>query len=170
MPVNQVEQARPLFEGVCRWAARLGMRFDGIPVQVRLVGCRPNRPGHLGSTLHRRLWRGRKLVRNRIAGIEIVRGLEALAFQGVVAHELGHVWVARHRISLPPAVEEGFCELLAHRFYCDTGTEDGRRAAREIETNPDPLYGEGFRRLRELLGSSGLERVLREGRLPARQS
>lgn len=171
MPVTQVEtvmQARPLFESVCRWAVQLGMRFHGIPVQVRLVARQTSRPGHMGSTLHRRLWRGRKLVRNRIYGIEIVRGLDPVRFQGVAAHELGHVWLTLHRISVPAGLEEGFCELLAHRFYCDLGTEEARRSAREIETNPDPLYGGGFRRLRELVGLNGLQRVLRERQFPAR--
>lgn len=172
MPVTQVDtimQARPLFENVCRWAAQLGMRFHGIPMQVRLVPRQTSRAGHLGTTLHRTLWRGRKLVRNRIYGIQIVRGLDPVRFQGVAAHELGHVWLIVHRISVPAGLEEGFCELLAHRFYCDLGTEEARRLAREIETNPDPVYGGGFRRLRELLGAGGLEFVLRERKFPVRK-
>lgn len=160
--VEAVPEARLLFEGVCRWATRLGMRFNGIPIQVRLRKHRPNRPGHLGATVHGRLWRGRKLVRNRIQRIEVVAGLEPLLFQGVAAHELGHVWLAVHRISLPADLEEGFCELLAHRFYSDLGTEEGLRYAREIESNPDPLYGGGFRYLRERLVQGGLERILHQ--------
>ncbi len=119
--------------------------------------------------LHCRLWRGRKLVRNRVRGIAIATGLRPLAFQGTAVHELGHVWLAVHKISLPTVVEEGFCELLAHRFYSDSGTEEGRLLALEIETNPDPTYGAGFRYVRDLLGPGDLERVLQKRRfvLPA---
>lgn len=169
MPIATVESvtdARPLVEAVCRWAGSLGMRFDGKPVQVRLRASRPNRPGHQGGTIHQRLWRGRKLVRNHIRGIEIVRGLTPIRFQGVVAHEFGHVWLAVHRISVPLWVEEGFCELLAHRLYIESNTEEGARYAREIETNPDPLYGDGFRRLHAAVGTGGLARVIRERRFP----
>jgi hypothetical protein len=146
------------------------MRFDGIPVEVRLSARRPDRPGHLGSTIHSRMWRGRKLIRNRIRAIQIVKGLAPLEFQGVVAHELGHVWLALHRVQAPAGMEEGFCELIAHRFYTDIGTPEGRRLAHRIETNPDPQYGGEFRRLRELLGPGGLERVLRQRRFTFRSN
>jgi hypothetical protein len=169
MPANAIEtaaEARPLFDQVCRWAARLGMRFHSLPIQVRLYVRHPNRPGHLGTMIHQRLWRGRKLLRNRIRGMEIVRGLSTLQFQGLTAHELGHVWLAVHRISLPMVIEEGFCELLAYRFYSDMGTEEGRRHAREIETNPDPQYGGAFRYVRQVLRPGDLEAALRERKVP----
>lgn len=164
--VNTAIEARPLFDEVCRWAARLGMRFNGIPVRVRLTGTGRHRPGHLGCTLHSRSWRGRKLLTNRIRGIQIAKGLTPLEFQGVVAHELGHVWLALRQLWLPTIWEEGFCELLAHRFYVEAGTPESLQLAREIEFNPDPVYGGGFRALRERLGAGGLEGILRTGRFP----
>jgi len=171
MPVATVEDAahaKPLVAAVVHWAARLGMRFHGIPVPIRLRANNPGQRGHLGVTLHQRLWRGRKLVRNRIDGIEIVRGLPPLRFQGVVAHELGHVWLAVHCIALPPAMEEGFCELIAYRYYIDLQTEEARRYAQDIETNPDPLYGGGFRSVRQVLRPDELEQRLKERHVPLR--
>ncbi|MGC8794147.1 MAG: protein DA1 [Bryobacteraceae bacterium] len=164
--VERVAEARALFEPVSRWARELGMRFYGMPIQVRLRPARQAEAGKLGRTIQQRLWSGRKLLRNRIYGIEISRGLSPLRFQGVVAHELGHVWLAVHRIRLPLVLEEGFCELLAHRFYTDLGGQEARRYAQEIETNPDPIYGGGFRYVQRVLGPAGPERVLRERRLP----
>jgi hypothetical protein len=167
-PIESAAQAKPLFAEVVRWAARVGMRFHGMPLEVRLRRSAPNRPGHLGVTIHQRLWRGRKLVRNRIHAMEIVQGLAPLRFQGVVAHELGHVWLAVHRIWLPTAIEEGFCELLAWRFYGDLGTEEARLYAQEIEANSDPVYGGGFQYVRQVLPPSELERCLKERKVPLR--
>jgi len=166
--IESAAQAKPLFAEVVQWAARLGMRFHGMPLQIRLRRSRPDRPGHLGVTIHQRLWRGRKLVRNRVRAIEIVQGLAPLRFQGVVAHELGHVWLAVHRIWLPEAIEEGFCELLAWRFYGDLGTEEARRYAQDIEANSDPVYGGGFQYVRQALRPGELERCLGERRVPLR--
>ncbi len=162
--VHEITDARRLAADVLAWAARLGLRFGGIGVPIRLVDC--SNPGCLGKTLRQQVCFGRKLVRNRILGIAIVRGLSPLEFQGVLAHELGHVWLAVHRLRLPLWAEEGFCELLAHRFYLDSRTPEGQRRAAEIATNPDPIYGEGFRRVCALIGPFDLARVIRQRRFP----
>ena len=53
---------------------------------------------------------------------------------------------------------------MAYRFYHDLGTPEALYLARRIEINPDPLYGNGFRRMRRLIGEGeGLRRFLREG-------
>jgi hypothetical protein len=162
--VNTVAQARPRFQQVCQWAARIGMRFYGIPIEVRLREPRTQDPGHKGTTLHSRLWRGRKLIRNRIRAIEIVKGLDPLEFQRVVAHELGHVWLSLHRVQVPGGLDEGFCELVAYRFCCDQGTPQALSLASQIAANPDPQYGEAFRRVSSMVGPKGLEQVLKDRR------
>lgn len=158
--VENIAQARLLTKQVVRWARNLGMRFGGLPLRVCLMD-RLARPGRLGITFYQTLIRRRKLVRTKILGIAVVRGLSPIRFQGVVAHELGHVWTALHCVRLQPWAEEGFCELLAYRFYVDLGTAESYFHARCIEENPDPIYGDGFRRMRALLGPNGIERFIR---------
>jgi hypothetical protein len=53
---------------------------------------------------------------------------------------------------------------VAYRFYHDLGTPEALFLARRIEINPDPLYGDGFRRMRCLVGAGKeeLRRFLRE--------
>lgn len=159
--VETVEQARPLTERVVEWALRLGLRFGGIFLQVRLADCLDPTGCTLGRTLRDTFRYGRKITRVHIRGIEVVRGLCPVEFQGVVAHELGHVWVATRRLTWPRWIEEGFCETLAYRFYRDLATPESLALARRIEENPDPLYGAGFRFVSERLGSAGLEGFVR---------
>ena len=60
----------------------------------------------------------------RVNGIAVLQGLPAVLFQGVTAHELGHVWLIVHGIQdLPNWAEEGFCELLSYRYYTEMATD-----------------------------------------------
>ena len=91
----------------------------------------------------------------------MLQGLPAPLFQGVVVHELGHVWLVVHDIKgLPPWAEEGFCELLAYRYYSGLNTPEGRFYAAGIENNPSPVYGEGFRRVRAMADRVGFSRLV----------
>ena len=97
----------------------------------------------------------------KVNGIAVLQGLPAVLFQGVTAHELGHVWLIVHGIQgLPSWAEEGFCEYLSHRYYGDLNTPEGRYHAVSIENNTDPVYGEGFRRVRALTDAPGFPRFL----------
>jgi len=93
--------------------------------------------------------------------VGVLRGLPATLFQGVTVHELGHVWLIVHGIqNLPSWAEEGFCELLSYRFYTEMNTPESRHCAQAIEENPDPVYGDGFRRVRARVDASGFGRFL----------
>jgi hypothetical protein len=76
-------------------------------------------------------------------------------------HELGHVWLIVHDVQgLPTRAVEGFCELLAYRYYQHLNTPEGRYHASSTEKNPDPIYGDGFRRLHALADKYGFPRLL----------
>jgi hypothetical protein len=76
-------------------------------------------------------------------------------------HELGHVWLIVHDIrGLPIRDEEGFCELLAHRYYQHLDTPDARYHASSIEKNPNPVYGDGFRHIHALAEKYSFSRLL----------
>ena len=100
-------------------------------------------------------------VRTEVEGVAVLQGLPTPLFQGVVVHELGHVWLVVHDIKgLPPWGEEGFCELLAYRYYSGLNTPEGRFHAAGIENNPSPVYGEGFRRVRAVADRVGFSRLV----------
>ena len=162
--VTSPEQAQRLIRRVLRWAQGLGIVLGpAFVLRVTLTDRPSDRPGHLGSTLIRSVVTPRG-ERRRVLGMYIRRSLPATLFMGVVAHELAHVWTALRRWRLHPWAEEGLGELLAYRFFRDLGTPEALFLARRIEINPDPLYGDGFRRMRRLIGEGKeeLRRFLRE--------
>jgi hypothetical protein len=112
------------------------------------------------------------MVRTEVNGVAVLEGMPALSFQGVTVHELGHVWLIVHDIKdLSLWAEEGFCELLTHRYYTQLNTEESRYHAKGIETNPNPIYGVGFRGVRSIADAMGFQRFVetmrRTKRLPS---
>jgi hypothetical protein len=95
--------------------------------------------------------------------IGIVGGLPGLHFRMVLAHEYAHAllvaWPAAR--SLPDVVAEGFAEVLAAEHLAVAGSvAAGQRLVRQMATNPDPVYGGGFRMVRPAVHRYGLATVL----------
>ena len=102
-----------------------------------------------------------QVVRTEVNGIAVLRGLPSTLFLGVCVHELGHAWLALQGIrGLPGWAEEGFCELLSYQFYNELNTDESRYHATNIEKNSDPVYGEGFRRVRAIAERMGFSRFV----------
>jgi len=167
--IDAIEQAQPHFQQCKRWIAGQGLRFHQLPLRLELHdrasllemlhGRAVNHP--LGVTLSsRRIQNGHALA-STIDGVAVLQGMPALLFSGVVLHELGHVWLTVHGIeSLPDWGEEGFCQLLSYTFYTSLDTPEARFRASSLEKESDPVYGEGFRRVRLLAKQSGLEQFV----------
>ena len=145
--------AGPLFREVVKRLRAQNLTFDQqtlhLSVVERLESFGSSQPGRVVGLTDIHVTRVAAIdVTARATDIRIVRGLRPLRFQAFAAHELGHVWLANQNIlSLPSWCMEGFCELVAYRY---TGTVDSMEARLErarISANPDPIYGDGFRRL-----------------------
>jgi len=118
-------------------------------------------PHSLGVTSSSMYTQNGQIMSTQVDGIAVLRGMPATLFQGVTIHELGHAWLAVHNIrSLPLWAEEGFCELLSYRYYTEMATDESRYHANNIEQNPNPVYGNGFRRIRALADSMGFQRFV----------
>lgn len=178
--IETSEQARTAFAGVKRWVGSEGLSFNNFPISLQLcnrdylakhggVIGQPHMLGITLSTIH--TLNGRE-THTDVDGVAVLTGLPTPLFDGVVTHELGHVWLIAHGIKgLPQWAEEGFCELLAYRYYTQLNTPESRYHFEGMEKNPDPIYGEGFRRVRAIavrVGFSNLLTTLQtSGRLPA---
>ncbi len=166
--VETIRQAIPLFADVVRWTKNQGI-VAGIELGVELCGRDRlvqllHRPDHgiLGATLHTTYFNNARPIRNEIKGVGILKGLPKALFQGVAAHELGHVWLAVHDVlAIPDWAQEGFCNLLSFRLHQQLGTQEDRFQMRSLERNPDPVYGEGFRRVRDMANRIGFENLIR---------
>ena len=167
--VETIEDARPLYAHVVQWAGNQGIKYNNLPLRLEL--CDRTRVaqllhgrsgGHpLGVTTSTTSTQNGRVVSTQVTGVAILAGLPPTLFQGVTMHELGHVWLIAHGVQgLPEWAEEGFCELLAYRFYQSLQTPEGGYHALSLEQNPSPIYGEGFRRVLALSEKYGFARIL----------
>ncbi len=114
-------------------------------------------------------------VRRVVEGVTILQGLPREMFVGTLAHELGHAWLFLASVDdARPWQEEGFCNVLSyliHRHRSQQGNAEASFYLRCLEEDPDPVYGEGFRRVRAQLKSYGYAQALRfiyeRGRFPS---
>lgn len=156
--IESVEQAQPFFQKCKQWISQQGFRFNQLPLRLELhdrswlEALWPDRSvqhpqGVTLTTTHTR----NGSVTSSVEGVAVLQGMPATLFSGVVIHELGHVWLSVHQvIGLPPWAEEGFCQLLAVRYYTYLDTPESRYYAKNIQDARDPIYGEGFRRINAL--------------------
>ncbi len=169
--VETQEEARKHIPFLRAEMAKLGIE---LAQRVRVTLVEPDRINGdggglcLGRTLQR-TWLETSVT--DVLGIEIMRGLTTAHFGATVAHEIGHAWLAqRGARDLAPPLEEGVCELFAGAWL--KRQESGFAAAlrRSALKNPDPVYGAGYRMVRDSVVSHGITAVLDSvcgrGRLP----
>jgi len=167
--VESSSQAQAIFSRLKEWANRQGLANNNLNIQIELCDrarltklMRENGGGRIGTdtlgiTLSSTLTQNGQEVRTDVTGIAVLQGLPSTLFQGVTLHELGHAWLIMQGIKgMPDWAVEGFCELLAYRFYIELNTPESRYHAASIEKNPDKIYGEGFRRVRKIVDTIGL--------------
>ena len=84
--------------------------------------------------------------------ILILKGLPPDFFRSVGAHELAHDWMEE---TLPhieePSVREGFAEYVSWLY---SKKEKLDRIPWRMEQNTDPIYGDGFRQVRDMMGDA----------------
>lgn len=167
--IETAEGARPLFTQVKQWIGRQGLIFNNLPISLELCGRARlaellhdrNLTHAYGATLSTTYTQNGYKLYTQVRGVSVLRGLPSGLFQGVAVHELGHVWLIVQDVgTLPPWAEEGFCELLSYRWYTEVNTPESRYYATNIERHADPIYGEGFRRVKALTDRVGFPRLL----------
>jgi hypothetical protein len=98
----------------------------------------------------------------RAVEIFILEGLPAMEFASCVAHECMHAWLAQngYRTGIDPQVEEGLCQVVSYRWLRDQADPRARLVRENIELDPDPVYGDGFRLVKESVRRYGIASVL----------
>ncbi len=167
--IETTEEAQPLFQLVKQWVGTQGLHYGNVHVILELCDyarltqyLRSRVESHaLGVTMSSMYSENGQLVRSEVDKIAILHGLPAMLFRGVVAHELGHAWLTVHGIkSLAAWEEEGFCELLAFRYYNTLLGDEAHYHTERILRNPDRTYGEGFRCVRVIADRVGFAQLL----------
>lgn len=86
---------------------------------------------------------------HKLFKIFILENLPKTFFAGVLAHEYMHVWQYQNNINPPRDLCEGFCNLGSMAMYQKINTKFSSFLLEQILISPDPVYGEGFRKVRE---------------------
>lgn len=159
--VEELAEARSLFSmAVLELHRKLGIDLRTIPVELKLADRQTmSRLAENHATIVKGFMvAGRKDV--KIGGkvyqgpwkftIWVLRSLPKEAALGVMVHELFHVWQVQNCPVQSAVLREGSANYAQWLVLCQ------RRQwlwASLIEMDPDPTYGEGFRRFRKWLGS-----------------
>ena len=84
--------------------------------------------------------------------ILILNGLAPEFFLAVAAHELAHDWMQENLPHIDdPQIREGFAEFVSWMY---AKSEKLDRVPWRMEQNTDPVYGDGFRKVRGLMGDA----------------
>jgi hypothetical protein len=92
--------------------------------------------------------------------IWMLYGLPKLLFEGVLAHELLHVWVSENNIALDHEEEEGFCNLGAALIYKNENNDFSKVLLKSLDEDEDKVYGDGYRTMKKILEEKGWKELL----------
>lgn len=87
--------------------------------------------------------------------IYILNHLQKIKFAAVFAHELLHAWQYEKNISLSAPMTEGLCNLGAYLVLQRIDQEMARMLMKQLETDRDPVYGDGLRKVLALYKQLG---------------
>ena len=92
-------------------------------------------------------------IRNRETfRILILKGLPPDFFRSVGVHELTHDWMEENLPHIEePEIREGFSEYVSWLY---SKSEKLTRIPWRMEQNTDPVYGDGFRKVRDMMGDA----------------
>lgn len=106
------------------------------------------------------------LLENREYTIYILTGLPRLHFISAAVHELMHVWLFlnTHQETEEPLVE-GSCNYAAALVLREYDDDMAGYVLKQMDDEPDLVYGEGFRRVKKMADNRGVEYWLQHLRL-----
>ena len=92
--------------------------------------------------------------------IYILSHLHEINFKAVLAHELLHVYLFQNDIEVSSSYTEGFCNLGSQLVYSGDKSKISKQKLKGMYLNKDPVYGEGFLKMNDLLIDKGWSGVL----------
>jgi hypothetical protein len=80
--------------------------------------------------------------------VYILSGIPAKYAESTIAHELMHIWIGEnieHKLSLK--FLEGSCNYISYTYLKSDYSSDAKDIIKQLENNPDAIYGDGFRKV-----------------------
>jgi hypothetical protein len=167
--VKRVGEARLLMRDVANKLKTLGISVDISHVQLHLIGQKKMQE-LVGKSSHglrgftdyqeeRGLF-GRPS--NREVHVYLLYGSPRVEMIATIAHELTHVWqFLSGQLKADRALAEGSCNYAAYLVLRTTDSDEARFIIQRMVDDDDPIYGDGFRRVRRYAEDNGLAAWLR---------
>jgi hypothetical protein len=166
--INTQDQLRVALPPIRAQLIQMGIWLNP-PVHVQLVdeawmkAMNPHESGMVGGLT--------QFHGQQVREVYIVAGMPALEFGSTVVHEVMHAWLAQNGVPQDDArIAEGLCQVVSYRWLRDQPGPLAAFVREKIERDPDPIYGDGFRMVRESVRRHGMNQVIAAikstGRLP----
>jgi len=105
--------------------------------------------------------RGEVIEEHKEYTIYVLDKLPELVFDSVLAHEYLHVWLFENDQNYKSNITEGFCNLGAYAIYNGIDDKFSKIQLGVMDKNPDPDYGEGYRKIKKCLEKQGWSKLIK---------
>lgn len=138
--------------------------ISNIPQNLSIHLVSPSDMANLTHSKQINLYQPGLTVTSRMTGLFLSRCnhtiyifdyLPKIQFAGILAHEILHAWQNEEEISLTPPLVEGFCNVGSYIVYKSIGNKLSRHFIKRLEEDPDTVYGDGFRKVKEVYQKMG---------------
>lgn len=141
--------------------AKWGLNVPKIPVilvsrhQIEQIN------GHNTLGLTRSVLRGNK---RSVPSISMCHGLPRQVFMGTMIHEYTHAWLflKTGNMRRSHVLEEGICNFVSYLYQVYCGEAAASYFVKQLDENQDPIYGDGFRRVKAFAAANGSAAVVNQ--------
>jgi hypothetical protein len=160
--LSNLDDVRVLFEEVRRRMEKYDLTIPLTKIPLRLVDRRQMQrispEGNRDVTGFTHL--ERSYVNDKVASAEyeilLLTGMPRYLFISTAAHELMHVWIHEYGgQGLPEDVVEGSCNYASSMILNEFSGERAGFRLQNLQESPDPVYGGGYRKIREYVNRYG---------------
>lgn len=106
-------------------------------------------------------YRNDKLIKETASfTVYILNGLPPVYTESIIAHELMHVWFHQNGLgTLDGPTTEGSCNFISWFWLSRSNDPVAPMVIRMLESDSDPVYGEGFRRIKQNFAGKTLNQL-----------
>ena len=152
-------------EGVIEWKLVSRRELDNEAKRIHVGG---NLKG-LTVTQLRRVTSKSETITSFSHKVYVLFGLPKSELRSVISHELMHVWLNERGVEAPADVIEGFCNLGSDQVLRQDPSRLAWILIGNMQTNPSPSYGAGYRKMMAHLQKTGWPRMLAEMKARAKK-
>lgn len=167
--VTDIDEILDLVHDVAKQMRSAGMKVDYDGIRIHLIGrdemqklSGHHSEGLRGFTDYREDFRVFGKSHDRRMDMYLLYGMPRMELISTIAHELGHVWqFNRGCFRNDRAWNEGSCNYIAYLVLAKYPGRESSFFRASLSRDDDSVYGEGFRRVKNLAEAEGTKSWLR---------